>query len=223
MGFVAYALDLMRRLIDAWTRIVGSCWAFSTVATIDGITKIKTDKLISLSEQALVDCDFSNGACDGGWQDKAFAFVTSNGGITTEANYPYLGYQGICNITMLSDDAASIAGFEYVPVNDEKALMAAVANQPVSVSIEAKGTDFQLYTGGIFSGPCGADLDHAVTAVGYGTWQGTNYWIVKNSWGRLWGEKGYVLMRKDVAAKEGLCGIAMAAYFPTAWWRLGGE
>ncbi|KAI4371989.1 hypothetical protein MLD38_010277 [Melastoma candidum] len=73
------------------------------------------------------------------------------------------------------------------------------------------------YSGGIFAGPCGTDMDHGVTVVGYGTTaDGTKYWLVKNSWGQSWGESGYIRMKKDVAAAEGLCGIAMQASYPTA-------
>lgn len=51
--------------------------------------------------------------------------------------------------------------------------------------------------------------------VGYGTTQeGTNYWIVRNSWGTNWGEKGYIRMQRWVNAPEGLCGLAMDASYP---------
>ena len=172
-------------------------------------------KLMDLSEQELVDCVSSNFGCNGGWMNNAFAFVVLTGGITTEAKYPYVGYQRGCDFEKLSHHAASIAGYQDVPANDEGALMAAVSHQPVSVAIDAGGLDFQLYTGGIFSGPCGTDLNHAVTVVGYGKGaRGIKYWIAKNSWSSNWGDHGYILMKKDVAAK-GLCGIAMAASYPT--------
>ena len=88
-------------------------------------------------------------------------------------------------------------------------------HQPVSVAIDGGGYDFQLYSGGVFSGTCGTDLDHAITAVGYGTTtDGTKYWLMKNSWGTSWGENGYIRIKRDVSAKEGLCGIAMDASYP---------
>lgn len=68
---------------------------------------------------------------------------------------------------------------------------------------------------GVFNGKCGKELDHGVAIVGYGTTlDGTKYWIVKNSWGSEWGEKGYIRMQRGVEDKEGLCGIAMQASYP---------
>jgi C1A family cysteine protease len=104
-----------------------------------------------------------------------------------------------------------------VPANSEEALLKAVAHQPVSVAIDASGSDFQFYSSGVFTGSCGTELDHGVTAIGYGpSANGTKYWLVKNSWGTQWGEEGYIWMQRDVDAKEGLCGIAMEASYPTA-------
>lgn len=108
-----------------------------------------------------------------------------------------------------------IDSHENVPVNNEDALMKAVSNQPVSVAIDAGGSDLQFYSEGVFTGDCGTELDHGVAVVGYGTTlDGTKYWIVKNSWGPEWGEKGYLRMQRGINAEEGLCGIAMEATYP---------
>ncbi|XP_068659884.1 senescence-specific cysteine protease SAG39-like [Aristolochia californica] len=197
----------------------GCCWAFSAVAAMEGATKLSTGKLVSLSEQELVDCDTRgvDQGCNGGLMDDAFKFILHNGGLTTETTYPYEGVDGKCNSKKEASSAAKISGFEDVPENSESALLKAAANQPVSVAIDAGGIPFQLYSGGVFTGPCGTSLDHGVTVVGYGTTSdGTMYWLVKNSWGSSWGEDGYIRMQRNVDAKEGLCGIAMEASYPTA-------
>lgn len=194
----------------------GSCWAFGAVATIEGITKIKKGHLPSLSEQELVDCVTDSYGCAGGFQDSAFEWVIKNGGITSEEDYVYTAQNGTCDATKTKNHAATITGYEQVPSGDEKALMNAVANQPVTVAIEASGPFFQFYKSGIFRGPCGLNLDHAVTVVGYGGEGFSKYWIVKNSWGSTWGEDGYIRMWKDSGLPSGVCGIAFEASYPVA-------
>ncbi|KAF8731018.1 hypothetical protein HU200_016898 [Digitaria exilis] len=206
------AVDWRQRGAVTGIKDQGQC-----VAAVEGINKIRTGRLVSLSEQELVDCDNGdNQGCNGGLMDYAFQYIMKNGGITTESNYPYLAEQRSCIKVKERSHDVTIDGYEDVPANNEDALQKAVANQPVAVAIDASGQDFQFYSEGVFTGSCGTDLDHGVAAVGYGTTQdGTKYWIAKNSWGQDWGERGYIRMQRGFSDSSGLCGIAMEPSYPT--------
>jgi len=194
----------------------GSCWSFSTTGSIECNYAIATGNLNSLSEQQLMDCSYSYGnlGCDGGEMDDAFKYVIAEGGLCTEAAYPYTGKDGICDVKCSLYDP--IASYTDVTKDSEQSLEDAVAQGCVSVAIEANQFAFQYYSSGVLTGACGTDLDHGVLAVGYGTLNGESYWKVKNSWGTSWGEEGYVLICKDCNANgdKGECGILMQPSYP---------
>ncbi|KAK9676876.1 hypothetical protein RND81_11G107100 [Saponaria officinalis] len=206
------AYNALPQTVD-W-RKQGSCWAFTTVATVEGYHKIKTGKLLSLSEQQLVDCARGgiNRGCNGGSLELAFKYVQSKGSVL-EKDYPYKGRDGVCNQAKVSKKAVTIKGYKPVPRNNEQALQAAVAKQPVGVALESN-LFLQLYRGGIFTGFCGTNLNHGGTVIGYGEQRGNKYWLLKNSWGTNWGEKGFIRMKRNVASKSGLCGLAKQPCYP---------
>jgi cathepsin L len=195
----------------------GSCWSFSSTGAIEGINKIKKGVLTSLSEQNLMDCStsYGNQGCNGGLMTSAFKYVQANGGIDTEASYPYTAKNGQCHYTA-ANSGASITSYKTVAGGSETALVTAINSQPISVAIDASHNSFQLYKSGIYyESTCSSSrLDHGVLAVGYGSNGGTNgdYYIVKNSWGTTWGTAGYIQMARN---RSNNCGIATQAAYPT--------
>ena len=194
----------------------GSCWAFSTTGSVEGAVAQSTGKLVELSEEELVDCSgsYGNKGCNGGMMDNAFQYIIDNGGINSEDDYEYTASDGTCDSSKQKNHVASITSFNDVPRSDEQQLKNAVAQQPVSVAIEANRL-FQFYKSGVFTANCGTNLDHGVLVVGYGTDEsGQDYWIVKNSWGDTWGEDGYILLERNVDSDDGQCGVAMQPSYP---------
>jgi len=193
----------------------GSCWAFSTVANIEGQWALAGNNLTSLSEQNLVDCDHEciiyedekscDSGCDGGLPPNAYQYVIKNGGIDTEISYPYDGEDGKCRFKKESI-GAKIFNWSFVSQDEDQIAAVLVSQGPLSVAVEADM--WQFYIGGVFYLPCGTDLDHAVLVTGYGTetdifFQKMPYWTVKNSWGDDWGSSGYIYVERG----NGRCGI----------------
>jgi len=196
----------------------GSCWSFSATGAMEGAWAIATNELVSLSEEQLVECSRSNGnlGCKGGLMDNAFQYAMDNG-MCSEDSYPYTssaGSAGLCKSSC--EPQVTIDACSDVEPSNQLALKEAVAFGPVSVAIEADQRIFQSYSSGVItSETCGTELDHGVLIVGYGTENGVDYWLVKNSWSTSWGDQGYVkIERSDSKSDPGICGVAVQPSFP---------
>ena len=190
----------------------GSCWAFSTTGSVEGAYFLSTGKLVSFSEQQLVDCagSYGNQGCNGGLMEYGFKYIEDNG-ICAEQEYGYKAVDGKC---VKCTTITKIDSFVDITPNNESALQIAVSLQPISIAIEADQLMFQFYHSGVFTSTCGTNLDHGVLIVGYGTLNGVDYWKVKNSWGATWGDKGYILLQRNVKSASGQCGLAIQPSYP---------
>ncbi|CAJ1056743.1 pro-cathepsin H [Xyrichtys novacula] len=193
----------------------GSCWTFSTTGCLESVTAINTGKLVPLSEQQLVDCaqDFNNHGCNGGLPSQAFEYIMYNKGLMTEKDYPYKATEGVC-VYKPELAAAFVKDVVNITANDEMGMVDAVGTRnPVSFAFEVT-SDFMHYSKGVYTSTmCHKTADkvnHAVLAVGYGQQNGSAYWIVKNSWGKIWGIDGYFLIERG----KNMCGLAACSSFP---------
>jgi len=193
----------------------GGCWAFSAVASTEGQHFLAGNHLVSLSEQNLIDCSGKEGneGCNGGLMDDAFEYIIKNDGIDTEASYPYHATNGRCHYTA-ANSGATLASFHDIPSGSESDLTTAISTVgPISVAIDASHNSFQFYRTGVYYEPaCStSQLDHGVTAVGFGALNNADYYLVKNSWGVDWGMAGYIYMSRN---RNNNCGIATDASYP---------
>jgi hypothetical protein len=184
----------------------GSCWAFATMAALEGLKAIGGTGLVDMSPQQLLDCAGPQGnqGCQGGYPVRAYQYLQRYTACTW-TSYPYTGVVGQCHGCTT---AFKINGYKQVP--NENSMADALARQPLVICLQAQG-NFQFYKSGIFDAPCGTTSDHVVIAVGYGSEGGKNYWILKNSWGTGWGESGYI----RIIAGRNQCGLALWVTYPT--------
>jgi KDEL-tailed cysteine endopeptidase len=193
----------------------GSCWSFSTTGVLEGFHFIKNNTLLSFSEQQIVDCDTgTDQGCNGGWPYLAVQYAAKNG-LELESDYPYTAQDGSCKYDK-SKTTQVASDYKYVTPKNANALKTALVAQPVSVLIEADQDVFQFYSSGVIKANCGANLDHAVLAVGYKKVGVLEAFIVKNSWGTEWGDQGYVYISTIAAFNQGqgMCGILAQPVIP---------
>ncbi|OQR76371.1 cathepsin L-like [Tropilaelaps mercedesae] len=189
----------------------GSCYSFGTVGVIESAIAQKTGELLDLSEQQVIDCSFGargrmNAGCNGGHELVVMDFVSKKG-LNDESAYKYLSGSTKHHSSCKHNSGPHAKGIKYrrIPPNDEDAVMQAIANYGTLVaSISGENRDFQLFRGGIYDNPrCPKDVDHVISIVGYGSEDGRDYWIVKNSWGTHWGENGFAKILRG----SNQCGI----------------
>ncbi|XP_021295932.1 probable cysteine protease RD19D [Herrania umbratica] len=196
----------------------GSCWAFSTTGAIEGANFVATGKLLSLSEQQLVDCDqmcdvkdktACDNGCSGGLMTNAYKYLIESGGLEDENSYPYTGRREDCKFKP-EKVAVKVVNFTNIPIDENQIAANLVLHGPLAVGLNA--FFMQTYIGGV-SCPIICDkrwINHGVLLVGYGA-KGFSilrfgyqpYWIIKNSWGKRWGEHGYYRLCRGHA----MCGI----------------
>ncbi|XP_065190561.1 procathepsin L-like isoform X1 [Sycon ciliatum] len=196
----------------------GSSWAFSTTGSTEGQHFKKTGNLVSLSEQDLIDCNQKEAdrGCGGGFMDHGFKYIIENHGIDTEESYPYTAKAGTCRFKESHVGATLTSYKDMLPRKSESALQEAVASVgPVSIAIDASSTYFRYYKHIVLidSKRTNAYPNHAALVVGYGVEEEQDYWLVKNTWGTSWGDKGYIRTARN---HDNMCGIATDASYPIA-------
>lgn len=152
----------------------------------------KTKKLVSFSEQNMVDC-ISNQTCEGGWTPYVFDYLKSKGKlINKEKDYPYKGMSGSCRYEKSTAVFVDFQRYDIVDDNEDAIREALLQHGPLVVMLYASD-DWKLYREGIWYEPiCSGGTNHAVLLIGYGKENGTDYWLIKNSWGKDWGDNGYI-------------------------------
>ncbi|XP_045457968.1 chymomexicain-like [Melitaea cinxia] len=175
----------------------GSCWAFSTTGNVESAYAIKTGQMLSLSEQQLIDCDKQSTGCTSGLPAYAIKYLQQNGAMS-EDSYPYENSQGQCRFDEQKVQV-QVKGCASIQASEDQLLEKLVQIGPLSITVDS--TEVQSYKGGIMTGDyCrGYQVNHAVLLVGYGKGEdGTPYWLIKNSWGEGWGDKGYFKIHRGV-------------------------
>lgn len=185
----------------------GSCWAFSTTSALESMIDINLNQKILLSEQELVSCSKKNFGCNGGWMHKAMDYVKEKNGLFSVNDYSYIEKNIDCRTDILESKRIKSAGnFHYsiLPSKSVDSLKNALTINPVCVAVKAD-FDFVFYKDGIFDKEIeeNPSINHAILLIGMDNEK--NYWTIQNSWGKEWGNNGFMdIFIKD---KNGVAGI----------------
>lgn len=197
----------------------GSCFAMATVAALEGQYFLKTGKLVKLSQQEIIDCpqNYHSWGCAGGIAFRVFDYVKDNGGLSLAKDYPYEGKVGECRKNSANKVAIDVKGYSIVfSVNSTKILMQAVSEiGPLAVSMDIDHESLMRYSGGIYNNEkCLNTVNHGALLVGYklADQESEGYWIIKNSFGESWGEKGYLRLAMNT---ESDCSIRSSPIYVT--------
>eukprot|EP00850_Spirogloea_muscicola_P003561 SM000014S00349 [mRNA] locus=s14:832041:845743:- [translate_table: standard] len=197
-----------------------SCWALVVADAVAALRAIQTGlPAVDLAAQEICDCAREssgsvNACCNGGgWPQGALDYVATSGGLHSAADYPYSARSWTCvraKVAGAANYTAHISGWELVPALDVHALKQAIASQPAVAFLDASAYDFQSWASSdIYAGACGTSINHAVLVVGYGVnpVSSQDYWIVRNTWGLLWGVGGYAKIAMAATGGKGACGL----------------
>jgi cathepsin L len=188
----------------------GADWAIAAIVSIESVDAVKTGNLQPFSAQNLIDCDRLDKGCDGGSISNAFEYISDYQSIHVmkESDYPYTGVKGTCKYDS-SKGVYALTG--YTSLTSEAQIVQLVLQLgPGGATIDGSQPSFQLYSSGIYndSACSSTNVNHALGIIGWGTDSGTDYWILKNSFGTSWGEGGYIRLLKN---GNNFCGIYTAA------------
>lgn len=191
----------------------GSCWAFMSTGGAETSYAIKYGPLYKLSEQQLVSCDTVNLGCQGGWPTDAFVFWQTAGTIQRDL-YPYTNDEATCYQDDIEDRLFYTTGYAYTAQNDLEGFKASIRDQPQTIAFGV-ADEFMYYFSGVYQGECTAAVNHGMVAIGYGSEDGVEYAIVRNSWGENWGEDGYVRVEMGEESDGGKCMMMQYPNHPT--------
>lgn len=173
----------------------GSCWAFNTLAAVEANyifrNKISNAKSVDMSEQFLLDCADS-GSCYGGWYGNTLKWMQGKQ-IQSEAQLPYVNAEKACTNAVVNTGYV-VEKWAYIdfwtPRPAVQLLKKAIAEHgplPVAVTVTPA---FLAYTKGVFNEKANFEINHGVTIIGWD--DAKNAWLIKNSWGELWGDGGFM-------------------------------